>query len=277
MANVPISNMTTTWTDSGTTYSGVKLNVTDTASASGSLLMDLQVGGATQFNVAKNGSIVANGFIKGKGSTGTVIFDGVSGYFVSTSLIGGLRWGVAGASSISSFDLILARDDAGILAQRNGTNAQTFRIYNTTDAGIANYERGFLKWDSNILKIGTEKGGTGTQRAVEIDAGVYINLNLAGANKFGIGGSENVCYQNLSISDTKNIVFGTTTGTKIGTATSQKLAFWNATPIVQPTTGIAEATFVENSGGTAVNVDSTFDGYTLQQIAKALRDAGLLA
>jgi hypothetical protein len=32
-----------------------------------------------------------------------------------------------------------------------------------------------------------------------------------------------------------NLILGTTTGTKIGTATTQKLAFYNATPIVQPT------------------------------------------
>lgn len=40
--------------------------------------------------------------------------------------------------------------------------------------------------------------------------------------------------------------------------------------------GTAEAAFVENIGGTAVNVDSTFGGYTLQQIAQALREQGIL-
>jgi hypothetical protein len=80
-----------------------------------------------------------------------------------------------------------------------------------------------------------------------------------------------------NIPDAINISVGTTTGTKIGTATTQKLSFWNATPIVQPTTAVAEAAFVENSGGTVVNVDSTFDGYTMQQVVKALRNAGLLA
>jgi len=40
---------------------------------------------------------------------------------------------------------------------------------------------------------------------------------------------------------------------------------------------VAEAAFVENAGGTAVNVDSTFGGYTLQQVVKALQNAGLLA
>jgi hypothetical protein len=32
-----------------------------------------------------------------------------------------------------------------------------------------------------------------------------------------------------------NLIFGTTTGTKIGTATTQKIGFYNATPIVKPT------------------------------------------
>lgn len=80
----------------------------------------------------------------------------------------------------------------------------------------------------------------------------------------------------FSQADATNFVFGTGTGTKLGTATSQKLGLWNATPIVQPTTGVAAATFVANSG-TAVNDASTFDGYTLGQIVKALRNIGALA
>ena len=44
-----------------------------------------------------------------------------------------------------------------------------------------------------------------------------------------------------------------------------------------PTT-VAEAAFVENSsGGLVINVDSTFGGYTLQQIAEALNLAGIIA
>ncbi len=38
-----------------------------------------------------------------------------------------------------------------------------------------------------------------------------------------------------------------------------------------------EAAFVENAGGAAVNVDSTFAGYTLQQIAQALKEQGILS
>jgi hypothetical protein len=37
----------------------------------------------------------------------------------------------------------------------------------------------------------------------------------------------------VELADAKNLKLNTTTGTKIGTATSQKLGFWNATPVVQ--------------------------------------------
>jgi hypothetical protein len=80
----------------------------------------------------------------------------------------------------------------------------------------------------------------------------------------------------VNIQDAKNIVLGGTTGTKLGSATTEKLGVWGATPIVQPTTGVAAATFTANAG-TAVNDASTFDGYTVKQVVKALRNIGLLA
>jgi hypothetical protein len=45
----------------------------------------------------------------------------------------------------------------------------------------------------------------------------------------------------ITVSDGGNVVLGTTTGTKIGTATTQKLGFYNATPVVQPA-AVADAT-----------------------------------
>jgi hypothetical protein len=65
-------------------------------------------------------------------------------------------------------------------------------------------------------------------------------------------------------------------GFKIGTATSQKIGFWNATPVVQQTTASTSATVV-GGGGTTVTQTDTFDGYTLAQIVKALRTIGILA
>jgi hypothetical protein len=53
----PVLNMTQTWVTAGTTYTGIKLNVTNTASAVASLLMDLQTGSTSQFKVSSTGSI----------------------------------------------------------------------------------------------------------------------------------------------------------------------------------------------------------------------------
>ncbi len=44
-----------------------------------------------------------------------------------------------------------------------------------------------------------------------------------------------------TMTDGANIILGTTTGTKIGTATSQKLGFFNATPVIQQTGSIKTA------------------------------------
>jgi hypothetical protein len=47
--------------------------------------------------------------------------------------------------------------------------------------------------------------------------------------------------RSITVSDGGNVILGTTTGTKIGTATTQKIGFYNATPVVQPT-AVADAT-----------------------------------
>ena len=58
-------------------------------------------------------------------------------------------------------DLYLYRDAANIFAQRNLTNAQAFRVYNTWDTAGANYERAALSWNTNVLDISTTAAGTG--------------------------------------------------------------------------------------------------------------------
>jgi hypothetical protein len=50
----------------------------------------------------------------------------------------------------------------------------------------------------------------------------------------------------------------------------------NVIKIYQETTGVAASAFTANTG-TAVNDASTFDGYTLQQVVKALKNLGILA
>lgn len=46
--------------------------------------------------------------------------------------------------------------------------------------------------------------------------------------------------------DGSNLAFGTTTGSKIGTATTQKIGFWNATPVVQQVLATGAGATVDN-------------------------------
>lgn len=86
----------------------------------------------------------------------------------------------------------------------------------------------------------------------------------------------------LTMTDAKNIVVGSTTGTKIGTATTQKIGFFNATPVAQQSTTGTTTGFTAGVG-TAVLDDSTFTGgsgskaYTVGDIVKALKALGILA
>lgn len=60
--DLPVVNGTVTWNAGGVTFTADKINVTDTASAAGSLLIDRQVGGTSKFKVSKAGLVtVADG------------------------------------------------------------------------------------------------------------------------------------------------------------------------------------------------------------------------
>jgi len=149
----PVANLAQTWNAGAVTFTGLKFNVTDTASASASLLMDLQVGGVSMLNVTKLGTLVTQNSLAAYGS-GIYMRSDTGGYFL-------------GASD----DIALRRDAANTLAQRNGVNAQAFRIYNTyTDA--SNYERFKIDWtsSSNVIRLFAEAAGTGTQRNMDIGA-----------------------------------------------------------------------------------------------------------
>lgn len=92
----------------------------------------------------------------------------------------------AGTTLGISTDVLLARDAAAVLAQRNSTNAQAFRVYNTyTDA--SNGEWGTFNWTTvaNRLTIGPVAQGTGTLRSIGLTSHVLWNTD----NTYDIGAS----------------------------------------------------------------------------------------
>jgi hypothetical protein len=57
------------------------------------------------------------------------------------------------------------------------TETSFMEFYNLNYPGWANFERVSMKWDSNVFKIGTEAGGTGTVRNIALIGG---NVDIVG-------------------------------------------------------------------------------------------------
>jgi hypothetical protein len=80
----------------------------------------------------------------------------------------GFASGGLGATTTTG-DTLLFRDAAGILAQRNGVNAQTFRVYNTYTSATSFENLQFKSVAAAAYQIGSAIGSAGgTNRAVEI-------------------------------------------------------------------------------------------------------------
>ena len=169
------------WNDASTVFTGLKLNVTDGAGGSpvgdsDSNLLDLQSGGTSKAKIDASGDYYGALYsFFGETNRVSIRYGGTRLLTIDqTGSSPGARVGSNSAFAWSSLansegapDLFLRRDAAGIFAQRNGTNAQTYRLYNTyTDA--SNYERLSFNWDTNVFKIKSEAAGTGTVRGIEL-------------------------------------------------------------------------------------------------------------
>jgi hypothetical protein len=72
LAGAAMADLVAVWNNVATTFSGIKLDVTDTASAAGSMLINLLVGGAARFQVTKAGAVTAASSIRSTSASGGV-------------------------------------------------------------------------------------------------------------------------------------------------------------------------------------------------------------
>jgi len=201
--------LTQTWNAGGVTFNALLVNVTATASAAASTLMDLQVGGSSKLNIGKGAELRLGG------ASSYLTSDGSQYYFVTPgngntvcSLItanfggapeagigvqaGGFFGFASGTAATGTIDVGLTRDAANTLAQRNSTNAQTFRMYGTfTDA--SNYER--LAISANIgvnFQIDVQRAGTGSSNLdlqINSGSGGGVKLGNAGSSRWSVDGA----------------------------------------------------------------------------------------
>lgn len=154
-ASAPVLDMTQTWNNGAVTFTGLKLNATDTASAGPSLLLDIGVGGGTyvsRFSVSKSGDIITGGASVGSITTQSASFGNglwhVSSVRGPTLFSGGtLNWVASGTPSGGTIDTIITRRGAANLrlgaADAAAPVAQTLSVQSvvtgTTNTAGANF------------------------------------------------------------------------------------------------------------------------------------------
>ncbi len=106
-------------------------------------------------------------------------------------------------------------------------------LVNTTSLQLISVN--FLAYSDNTNDIGASGANRFRDLWLARNASIGGTLAVTGASTLTGG-----------ITDATNIPLGTGTGTKIGTATGQKLAFWNATPVVQQVLATGAAATVDD-------------------------------
>ena len=206
-ASTPLVDGTQTWNNAAVTFTAVKINVTDTLSASASLLMDLQVGSVSQFSVSKTGAtqFKASGsvqaYAQGRAGGAFTLYSS-GGVGLLDVQLGGPTIRNVGAYGFSSSsdaaggaDTYITRKAAANLrfGQADATTpvAQTLSVQSITgtNASAAAYP----------FKI---TGAQGTGNA----AGGSIIFQVAPAG--GSGASQNTLVDALTIASNKTVIVG---------------------------------------------------------------------
>ena len=117
-ASTPVLDLAQTWNSAGTTFTGLKFNITDTASASASRMVDVQVGGTSKFSVGNASgvaTIYAGSFsISDVGSNQAVLGNG---FFVGSGFCEVFNTQLTFSASYGGRDLHLRRIAAATLQQ----------------------------------------------------------------------------------------------------------------------------------------------------------------
>ena len=176
-------------------------------------------------------------------SIGSGVFLPLSGGTLSGALTAATSYTVTGGSVLAATALTIGSSTtSSTLTAGAGTHSLEFgRRDGSSSSPVMNFHSSGndISYDSRIVA----SGGSGSigQGILSLTAAGGINLNSASVSSAGLVAAVGVTTSAaLTLSDT-DIVLGTTTGTKVGTSTSQKLGFFNTTPIVQPSGAILTA------------------------------------
>jgi len=134
-----------------------------------------------------------------------------------------------------------------------------------------------FNWDGTNLKLATsqEFQFRASTNKIWSNAAGELSITAPTLMTLGAAGAIITIEESVGVTDAKNFAFGTTTGTKLGTSTSQKIGFFDATPIVQPAnttdlrTAIINLGLLATGGATPLNLnggDLTCDDIVCDEI-----------
>lgn len=166
-ASDPVLDLTQTWNNAAVTFDGVKIDITRTAAATGSRYFSVYEGAIPKLRLDRTGS--ATYLRVGNSASDNTYISSLGANFtyseVQVLAVAGSGVIVSDIFPLGFSDAKFYRDAAGTLAQRNGTNAQTFRVYRSyTDA--SNYSRWTVKWNTSTAILHAEGAGTGSDGSV---------------------------------------------------------------------------------------------------------------
>lgn len=189
MSTQNIFDLTDTWNNVGTTFTAVKMNVTDTASAAGSLLMDLQVGGVSRLTVSKAGILTRNpGTFQTVLENARIIVAAPAGTAPNLFLT---QTGITAANLLVEANSgIYVLTGIAISEQRDGATTQTFRLYRTHTSNT-NYQRLTITSASTTLTGLSGASVTATNLipagAVVVGVTTRVSTAITGATGYQVG------------------------------------------------------------------------------------------
>ncbi len=260
----------TTITTTGVGGHGADSTITTGAGGAGSFATTAGTGG-------RGGNFTITGGTGGPANVtgGTTNLGGVGGGFIFTAGNGGSGGSLAGNSTTST------GGSGGVISLNAGDGGNS--LGSTTGTGGAGGAVSITSGSGGIDVTSTTRNG-GNGGDITITAGIggtgTASPGTAGRIFFQTGTTTTaattkltVATTQITIADTINLGFSTGTGTKIGTGTTQKIGFYNATPVTRraaitaPTA--AGASYAQATAATWVSA--------INALITALQDLGLTA
>lgn len=205
----PVLNITQTWNAGGVTFTGVLLNITNTASAAASRFLDIQSSGQfitrfqlLQVDAGANGtggsidffstsSTLEGGFISGCAASTinfgvgavsyiSMLFNVAAGRFTLASAMG-IKWDSNTSGLLGGVDTGISRNAAGVVEVNSGT-AGTFRDLIIRDA-FTNDATFFIRTKTTLTNSAAAQAGTLTNAPTAGNPTKWIGIDDNGVTR----------------------------------------------------------------------------------------------